>query len=164
MAKESPRQQLQDATCDDFERFRSSVLAESQALVADQGSVMYSVQRASPKLLSLHGSLHRLKQRASQTWLNRMHVELGAFQKRFASRRRELHDSAVQAILLDGFAEVSTMHMQQMTRLCPWNLQCVRRRGPHEPLRTSHGCREQTSRRESECLALAPELFRGILC
>ena len=68
--KESRRKHLQDATFDnDCERLRSSVLAEWQAFAANPGSVMYSVQRAAREVLSLHGSLHHLKQRASQTWL-----------------------------------------------------------------------------------------------
>ena len=72
-AKESRRQQLEDATFDnEFVRLRSSVPAEWETLIANRGSVMFSVQRAARERLSLRGSLRHLKQRASQTWFSNM--------------------------------------------------------------------------------------------
>ena len=45
-----------------------------------------------------------------------MHVRLGTFEERIASRRREL-ESAKYKQFFDGFAEVSAMHMKQIIRL-----------------------------------------------
>ena len=76
---------------------------------------MHSVQRAARELLSLHGSLHHLKQQASQTWLNKMHVMLGTVDERIASRRQELQQAQYEQFFND-FAEVWAMHMKQIIR------------------------------------------------
>ena len=116
-AKESRRQRLQDATFDnEFERLRSSVPPWWQEFVAHQGSVMCSAQRAARELLSLHGSLHHLKQRASQTWLNKKCTWGSGRSRRGSLPEGEsfvLRNTSSSSMAL----RMSTMYMKQIIRL-----------------------------------------------